>query len=422
MTLILITRRRKTPQMILAEQILLNHEFIQKARKHGTETPAMDFGEGGHSRHDVSGESRDKDGKWTAGAGGKHHVSFKDTDSGEDMGTTHIFPDIESARAHAKKITHNDQPAPTPEPKEPPKDAEAKLADVPWIKHLGGIDAARKALTKFPGASGDDLKKNLAAQAGLKPEEVDSILSKPSATGESGYTVKDVKTPYDPEPEPSHEEIKSDKPGGLTAKIGKNTKGAYNISYRDDEGNLLGPIHIAPTIESARKMARKELGVPEPGANGEEKEEGKPRAEKPSKPVPNPTPKKGATLAFVPDKEGGSGWLCVKNTDGYGHDTPKMIVDYWPITRGSLSSFQRAFPEVNTDTPLRNTGGHEYELQREWGSTPPPLFRLTDGGSTKSIKREIVPIPCPKVASGIETRFNRGRWEKYLKTKGWTPA
>ena len=44
---------------------------------------------------------------------------------------------------------------------------------------------------------------------------------------------------------------------------------------------------------------------------------------------------------------------------------------------------------------------------------------MKDGGSTHAILTEETEVPCPKVRAGIETRWRDGRWQKYLKTKGW---
>ncbi len=48
---------------------------------------------------------------------------------------------------------------------------------------------------------------------------------------------------------------------------------------------------------------------------------------------------------------------------------------------------------------------------------------LTNGGSTRAIITEEIPIPCPKVRAGIETRWNeyKKQWEKCLKS-GWARA
>jgi hypothetical protein len=59
--------------------------------------------------------------------------------------------------------------------------------------------------------------------------------------------------------------------------------------------------------------------------------------------------------------------------------------------------------------PKKNSYGRSYTLH------------LADGGKTKSVKFEKIPIPCPKVKSGIKTRWSSDKecWMKELKT-GWT--
>lgn len=44
--------------------------------------------------------------------------------------------------------------------------------------------------------------------------------------------------------------------------------------------------------------------------------------------------------------------------------------------------------------------------------------RRADGQAEAAFVKEI-PIPPPKVRAGVEVRWNEGRWQKYLKAKGW---
>jgi len=46
-------------------------------------------------------------------------------------------------------------------------------------------------------------------------------------------------------------------------------------------------------------------------------------------------------------------------------------------------------------------------------------IQLKDGGTTKGIGFEKIPIICPKVRTGVKTRYNgdKGYWEKELKYK-----
>lgn len=128
------------------------------------------------------------------------------------------------------------------------------------------------------------------------------------------------------------------------------------------------------------------------------------------------------TLAFVPDENypsGQVGWLCVRYCDCYS-DIPEMTVLYWPIEHGRLRDYQEVFPELNTDTELHGDRG-SYTFYRGMGHYS-PILTLQNGGSTKPVKTEKIPIPCPKVRKGIDTRFYRGQWQKYLKSEGWVLA
>ena len=49
-------------------------------------------------------------------------------------------------------------------------------------------------------------------------------------------------------------------------------------------------------------------------------------------------------------------------------------------------------------------------------------YSVTIDPRANAVKVENVPIPCPKVRAGIETRYYRGEWQKYLKAKGWITA
>mgnify|MGYP001588529871 CR=1 FL=1 len=49
-------------------------------------------------------------------------------------------------------------------------------------------------------------------------------------------------------------------------------------------------------------------------------------------------------------------------------------------------------------------------------------FQLPFGGETLPLAVDERPVLPPTVRRGIETRWRNGRWEKYLKTKGWVTA
>jgi hypothetical protein len=128
------------------------------------------------------------------------------------------------------------------------------------------------------------------------------------------------------------------------------------------------------------------------------------------------------TLAFVPDENypsGQVGWLCVRNADTYS-DRPELTVLYWPIEHGRLRDYREAFPELGTETQLYGDRG-SYTFYRGMGHYS-PILTLQDGGATKPVKTETIPVPAPKVRKGIETRWYRGAWQKYLKAEGWVLA
>ena len=110
------------------------------------------------------------------------------------------------------------------------------------------------------------------------------------------------------------------------------------------------------------------------------------------------------------------GQWCIK--DGYRcSEKPEIIIHYWPIGRAShyieMSSYdgQEVFPLQSYSGSYRlRTAPYQYV----------DLY-LIDGGKTKSIDTIIESIPCPKVRSGIETRWYNGQWQKLLK-KGWVQA
>lgn len=48
-------------------------------------------------------------------------------------------------------------------------------------------------------------------------------------------------------------------------------------------------------------------------------------------------------------------------------------------------------------------------------------YLLPYAGYTTPAFTEEIPLPCPKVRTGIETRYRDGRWQKLLRD-GWVPA
>lgn len=110
------------------------------------------------------------------------------------------------------------------------------------------------------------------------------------------------------------------------------------------------------------------------------------------------------------------GHLCVAWSDT-DTNAPTKITYYWPCYKTSADSVAQI---IGLDAYDEEQGVFAFKTGAGYAGTWRRV-RLQDGGSTKAIDITREPIPCPTVRKGIETRWWRGRWEKYLKT-GWTPA
>ena len=105
-------------------------------------------------------------------------------------------------------------------------------------------------------------------------------------------------------------------------------------------------------------------------------------------------------------------WQSVK----YGE--PKLTRSYFPIGIKTREFEANYYPLNEVDLISQ---GNAYGVLRKGGYYANALtLNLIDGGKTRSIKYEEIGIPCPKVRSGIKTRWSssKERWEKELKS-GW---
>lgn len=112
--------------------------------------------------------------------------------------------------------------------------------------------------------------------------------------------------------------------------------------------------------------------------------------------------------------------LCIVVRDADWGD-PQMRELWYPIGPCSPSDWAdligaEAFPEARASAGvyLVYIPGFRYH--------PPTRFGLADGGQTRPIHGTTEPIPCPKVRKGVPTRYLHGKWEKCLKSTGWTAA
>jgi len=97
-----------------------------------------------------------------------------------------------------------------------------------------------------------------------------------------------------------------------------------------------------------------------------------------------------------------------------------MVKLYWPISNASLNDWRE---QLGLQIEGNGTTGYNLAIQDKilrYSMLRQKIFHLVNGGRTEAIKIEFVPIPPPKTR--LETRWNRGRWERLTKAKGWVPA
>ena len=112
------------------------------------------------------------------------------------------------------------------------------------------------------------------------------------------------------------------------------------------------------------------------------------------------------------------GWLCVVYQSP-SYMEPDLIRLWWPVCRMTEADMKDSALEIGA--PVTDGGiDQPFYVDRGAGFGSLLSLPLKDGGTTKPIKSESVPIPAPKTK--CETRYERGRWEKYLKAKGWVAA
>lgn len=116
--------------------------------------------------------------------------------------------------------------------------------------------------------------------------------------------------------------------------------------------------------------------------------------------------------ATTVDREG---WLCVAVRDTRFSD-PVVCTVFYPT---GLRVFD--CPDL-VNRPLRSHSAPEQGLYEFTDCERPLSIRLKDAGKTRPEHMEEEPYPCPNVRKGIPTRYQYGRWEKYLKATGWVSA
>jgi hypothetical protein len=97
---------------------------------------------------------------------------------------------------------------------------------------------------------------------------------------------------------------------------------------------------------------------------------------------------------------------------------PKLVRHVWELATAATSGMCWRAPEDSIGKPATIQDGR---VSCYLGQGCYLSGTLADGGATRAIIVETIPIPCPKVRAGIETRWHNGQWQKLLKT-GWRNA
>ena len=123
-------------------------------------------------------------------------------------------------------------------------------------------------------------------------------------------------------------------------------------------------------------------------------------------------------MFFLGEKNGKIMVYC--QTTGGTEQTPITCTTYWPLIGDVITPAQ--FTE-RFGKPLPLPVIHQPGFPGFWlnftGYSSDDIHLET---AQECSFNEETPIPCPKVRAGVETRFYRGYWQKYLQSKGWVAA
>jgi len=104
------------------------------------------------------------------------------------------------------------------------------------------------------------------------------------------------------------------------------------------------------------------------------------------------------------------------------NSAPEILTHYWSTGINTMD-FIRAYGPIEKIEieEIRSYSGR-YCFKRSMYSEY-TYIDCINGARTQSTKTDKEPIPCPKVRTGIKTRWNdcKGKWEKELKS-GWCMA
>jgi hypothetical protein len=104
--------------------------------------------------------------------------------------------------------------------------------------------------------------------------------------------------------------------------------------------------------------------------------------------------------------------------DDISSDEPVLVRLFYPIGLRTSDRFEVSeFPADGFEAHKDGPGTYSVRILPHVYSR----WALINGGQTVPEYNERLPIPCPKVRKGIETRWRNGEWVKLLKT-GWMRA
>ena len=93
-------------------------------------------------------------------------------------------------------------------------------------------------------------------------------------------------------------------------------------------------------------------------------------------------------------------------------DTPVWRITTWQVIDVSRRTPYGPAPDMSDGLTVEAVRDRDAWQAHEHGN-----YLILETNHVGTAREE--PYPCPKVRNGIETRYQSGAWQKYLKTKGW---
>lgn len=127
----------------------------------------------------------------------------------------------------------------------------------------------------------------------------------------------------------------------------------------------------------------------------------------------------GSAFAFRGVIDYRDGWMCLKTIEPMFNE-PKLVTQWWPIERTAAG--EQEVLDLAGNEGCMSGGRVSFRMGKSPNAAWAQDRNLPQSGRTVAIATETTDYPCPKVRTGIETRYRQGRWEKYLKSAGWVAA